>query len=59
MNYKLLFGFVLILAGITLAILVFTFLPEKESFNLKFFIYLGFLSLASLVMGGFILKKAE
>ncbi|MEP6950960.1 MAG: hypothetical protein ABI863_16860 [Ginsengibacter sp.] len=59
MNYKLLFGFVLVLAGITLAVLIFTFLPEKDSLNLKFFGCLGVLSLLSLITGGFIVKRAE
>jgi hypothetical protein len=59
MNYKLLFGFVLVLAGMTLAVLLLTFLPEKDSLTLTFFSYLGFLSLGSLITGGFFLKKAE
>jgi hypothetical protein len=56
---RLLLGFVLLIVGFAMTILFFSFLPDKESLNHNFFVYLGFLSLASVVMGTFLLKRAD
>jgi hypothetical protein len=56
---RLLFGFVLLIVGFAMTILFFSFLPDRESLNHNLFVYLGIFSLASVVSGTFLLRRAD